>query len=210
MDLAIDVEKLLASKRSQVVDGGTNTIEVFRANFMAFEQMIEFYKKNRKFGFEVEETAYGEIRKLLTAKGIVSKGGDLTNNTIGSYMSQVRAEQSKKAVKTRPLDADHRPVGARSAPSHLVAPAPVPKASVAAPAVLGVVPVPVTDWLNELKRLEADPGAEWSGRDQWMWDEMEKVAKSYGKNLARDFVSVEGNLDGVKVHCLRVLLNKRP
>ena len=73
----------------------------------------------------------------------------------------------------------------------------------------GVVPVPITDWLAELLRLEADPGAEWSGRDQWMWDEMEKVAKSYGKNLARDFVSVERNLDGIQVHCLKVLLNKR-
>lgn len=150
---------------------------------------------------------YSFVANLLVQDGHTEATAEIVSN----YFCRIR-EKRKAAISSAPAvrsPARRSPVVARSAPSHVVAPAPVPKAPVAVPAVPGVVPVPITDWLAELLRLEADPGAEWSGRDQWMWDEMEKVAKSYGKNLARDFVSVERNLDGIQVHCLKVLLNKR-
>ena len=138
---------------------------------------------------------------------------EATKEMVSNYFCRIREKRKAAAVSSAPVvrsPARRSPVKARSAPSHVVAPAPAPKAPVAVPAVPGVVPVPVTDWLAELLRLEADPGAEWCGRDQWMWDFIEKVAKSYGKNLARDFVSVEANLDPVKVQCLTKLMGKRP
>ena len=145
---------------------------------------------------------YKYVTELLHKAGHTNATEELVTN----HVRRIR-EKRKAAVRSAPVT--RKAVEARSAPSHAVAPVPVPIAPVAVPAALGVAPIPVTDWLAELLRLEAAPNAEWNGQDQWMWDEMEKVAKMYGKNLARDFVSVERNLDGIQVHCLRVLLNKR-
>lgn len=181
-------------------------IDAFREQLDNMQSIVKLFRKNRhKIGFE--KGAYNTIAELLFEQGITKKNeSKLSEAQVCRYLHIVRAEKkadSKNKVITR------KAVEARSAPSHVAAPVPVSKATVAVPAAPGVTPIPVTDWLAELLRLEAASNAEWNGQDQWMWDEMEKVAKKYGKNLARDFVSVERNLDGIQVHCLRVLLNKR-
>ena len=204
--LEIDVDALLASKRAKVGGGGTNTIEVFRANFESFEKLIRFYKTHQNYARESGETAFGEIQKLLTAKGVVSKDGELSHNSIGSYMSQVRAERAK-APRVR-VEVDQARPGAKVVKAQ--------EKRVPVAPVIAQTPVEaeqVTDWVSELKRLEAERSrAPWTARDEGMWLELDKKALSMGLTLPRDFMELERAIanDPVRVHCLQKLVNKRP
>ena len=204
LDLEIDVETLLASKRAKIGGGGTNTIEVFRANFESFEKIVRFYKSHQQFARDEGETAFGEIRKLLTAKGVVSKSGELTNSSIGAYMCKVRTERAK-APRVRVVD--------QAQPGAKVVKGQEKRASVAP--VIAQTPVvaeQVTDWVSELKRLDTErSGAPWTARDEGMWLEMDRKARSMGLSLPQDFMELERAIAGdpVRVHCLQRLVNKR-
>ena len=78
-------------------------------------------------------------------------------------------------------------------------------------AVPGVEPVEVTDWRAEIIRLESEKAsAPWTGADQWMWNYFEAVARSMGRSLPKDFMSVEKSVgDPIKIDCLDKLLAKR-
>lgn len=78
-------------------------------------------------------------------------------------------------------------------------------------AVPSVKPVEVTDWRSELIRLEREKSSDpWTGADQWMWNYFEAVARSMGRTLPRDFMSVEKSVgDPIKIDCLDKLLAKR-
>lgn len=78
-------------------------------------------------------------------------------------------------------------------------------------AVPGVEPVEVTDWRSELIRLEREKSSDpWTGADEWMWNYFEAVARSMGRTLPRDFMSVEKSVgDPIKIDCLDKLLAKR-
>ena len=207
MDFELDIESLLASKRKQIANGGTNTIEVFRANYSAFEKLIKFYKMHRNFRLESGETAFGEIRKLLTAKGVVSRHGELSDDSIATYMCRVRAEEkSKGQSKPVAVKVTEMPVATTATVRQTVTPTPVAKPVLVVP---GVEPIEVTDWIAELDRLEKEKDAPWNGQDEFMWNAMEKVAKSRFYDLRKDFFQVEKSLDAIQVHCLKFILPKR-
>lgn len=78
-------------------------------------------------------------------------------------------------------------------------------------AVPGVKSVEVTDWRSELIRLEREKSSDpWTGADEWMWNYFEAVARSMGRTLPKDFISVEKSVgDPIKIDCLDKLLAKR-
>lgn len=207
MDFGLNIENLINDKRKQITSGGTNTIEVFRANYLAFEKLIIFYKKHRRFRLESGETAFGEIRKLLTANGVVSKDGELSDDSIATYMCRVRAENKLKSLsKPEVQEVIDKSLATTATVRQTLTPTPVQKPVVVVP---GVEPIEVTDWIEELNRLEKEKNASWNGQDEWMWNAMEKVAKSRFYDLRKDFFQVEKSLDVIQVHCLKFLLPKR-
>lgn len=95
-----DVELLLAKKREQLLDNKefSNKAEIFRTNFLAFEKIVSFYKRNPSLGKELGESAAGEIKKILLAKKHIKALDDISNAQVNNYMSDARAfyNQGKK------------------------------------------------------------------------------------------------------------------
>ncbi|WP_162588391.1 hypothetical protein [Variovorax sp. RA8] len=77
-------------------------------------------------------------------------------------------------------------------------------------AVPGVVPVEVTDWHAELRRLDTEGrSAVWTGADEWMWAYFKGCAKSMDKVLPKNIIDVENLLDDpIKVKVLHRILDK--
>lgn len=85
----------------------------------------------------------------------------------------------------------------------------VPVAVPMPPALPAVVPVAVSDWVEELTRLEGEKKAPWTGADEWMWSYLCEKAAAVGSSLPKDFFNVEKVLkDPMQVEVLGLLVPK--
>lgn len=160
---------------------------------------------------------YPFFSRLMKEAGYENATADL----IRSYFSKIRARRGIPAKPVRapkgvtPTVTPTRPAREfRADPVVRVQATDRPVAlAVSSPpvAVPGVEPVEVTDWRSELIRLERETASSpWTGADQWMWNYFEAVARSMGRTLPKDFMSVEKSVgDPIKIDCLDKLLAKR-
>jgi hypothetical protein len=163
---------------------------------------------------------YPEIVKIMAEAGY-----KVTAPQLRSYFSVIRERRGIPAKPYKGLQGVTPSVTLtsmareiQSAPVSRLVPftravAPVDQAVPIAPvlAVPGVEPVEVTNWRDEIIRLESEKSsAPWTGADQWMWNFFEAVARSMGRTLPKDFMSVEKAVgDPIKIDCLDKLLAKR-
>lgn len=139
-----------------------------------------------------------------------------TVELVRKYISVIRARRGipakpyKAPLSVTPTVTPTQPKRvAHAVPTQAVA----PSVAVAPPqiAVPGVTPVEVTDWRAEIIRLESENSSSpWTGADQWMWNYFEAIARSMGKTLPKDFMSVEKSVvNPIMIDCLDKLLAKR-
>lgn len=147
-----------------------------------------------------------------------------TEELVRKYISRIRARRG--VVIPRAVKPVQQPVGVTlTFPEREVAPAravtltPVPRggrqavqvpvAVPVAPALPAVVPVPISDWVEELTRLEQEGKKPWTGADEWMWSYLCEKAAAVGSTLPKDFFNVEKVLkDPMQVEVLGLLVPK--
>lgn len=153
---------------------------------------------------------YPYVVKLLHESGHTVATVEL----VRKYISVIRARRGipakpfKAPVGVTPTVTFTRPAReVRADPGVRVQAAPVAQAVVEA--VPGVVPVEVTDWHAEYKRLDSEErSSPWSGADQWMWDWLTEKARVRGLHLFRNAPDVEEMLTMTQKSCYTHLLTK--
>lgn len=139
-----------------------------------------------------------------------------TESLVRSYFSVIR---SRRGIPAKPYKAPvgvtpsvtltrpAREVRADPVVSVLATDRPVAQAV----SVPGVVPVEVTDWHAEYKRLDSESReAPWTGADQWMWDFISSKATLRGLHMFQNAPDVEDMLTMTQKSCYTHLLNKYP
>lgn len=131
-----------------------------------------------------------------------------TESLVCTYMRRIREKRkpvgSSAPAVQKPL---HKPVATTATVRQPVTPTPVQKPVLV---VSGVEPIEVTNWITELTRLEKEKNALWNGKDQWMWNHFEGIAKRMGGSFPKDFMSVEKSMnDPIKTECMDLLLAKK-
>jgi hypothetical protein len=158
-----------------------------------------------------------------TVVGILHEAGHTvaTESLVRSYFSVIRSRRGipakpyKAPVGVTPTVTLTRPAREVRADPGVRIPAtdrPVAQAVSVPPVegVPGVVPVEVTDWHGELRRLDTEGrSAVWTGADEWMWAYFKGCAKSMDKVLPKNIIDVENLLDDpIKVKVLHRILDK--
>lgn len=162
---------------------------------------------------------YAYVTELLKKDGHEKASEDL----VGVYMRRIAKHRNvASVVRAKPVQA---PIGVTPTIT-LTRPAREVRAdpgisgvatgrsvaqAVSLPAVPGVVPVEVTDWHAEYKRLDSESReALWSGADQWMWDFISSKATLRGLHMFQNAPDVEDMLTMTQKSCYTHLLNKYP
>lgn len=163
-----------------------------------------------------EMGCYVYVTNMLQKAGHEKANKDL----VGVYMRRIAKHRNvASVVRAKPVQA---PVGVTPSvtltrPAREVRADPVVRGLATdrpvaqAVSVPGVVPVEVTDWHAEYKRLDSESReASWTGADQWMWDFISSKATLRGLHMFQNAPDVEDMLTMTQKSCYTHLLNKYP
>ena len=142
------------------------------------------------------------VRKNISV--IRAKRGLPTNRTAGVTLT-VTPPAPAGASTSQMVQPANRPA---------MAPFPLNQVVVTSPleAVPGVSPVEVTEWVEQMQRLNNETASSpWTAHDQWMWEFFENISVNIlGRPLRQNLIPVERYVnDPVKKNCLASLLAKR-
>ena len=159
------------------------------------------------------------------AVGLLHKAGYAvaSENLLRAYFSDIRAKRGLRPSKSQGVTFTVTPPAPASAStSHKVQPAtrtalaPIPSDQVVVippvEAVPGLAPIEVTDWVEQMQRLNIETASSpWTAQDQWMWEFFENISVNIlGRPLRQNIIPVERFVnDPVKKNCLASLLAKK-
>ncbi|WP_287955933.1 hypothetical protein [Achromobacter sp.] len=169
-----DLFDSIVSERESIALTHTSNIGWFRKRFDKLQRLIDLYKGCEKLRLEFSDTAYGNIRKLAQADGVMSRSGKpLSDIQIADYLKKVRAERGiKKELGSRKQDDAFTRLKSRSVLHSVPGDSSPPKSSPNAVSTRYSAPAPEKEFFpDSIQRIIKEDAngsfAPWNGKDEF-------------------------------------------